>query len=61
MTFTPAIQMVGMPIIWVTDDPCPACGTTLTLADDGGRVVVECRSCGYADTWTADEPTGGDR
>ena len=22
--------------LWQTDDPCPACGTTLTLAEDGG-------------------------
>ena len=51
-----------MPIIWITDEPCPACGTTLTLLDGGGdRVAVECRSCGYADTWTTDQPTGGDR
>ena len=62
MTPTPAVQMVGMPIIWITDDPCPACGTTLTLADDGGgRVLVECPSCGYADTWTTDQAPGGDR
>ena len=62
MTPTPTSQMVGMPIIWVTDDPCTACGATLTLADqDGGRVAVECRTCGYADTWTKDEPTGGDQ
>jgi ribosomal protein S27AE len=61
MTSTPAIQMVGMPIIWVADDPCPACGNSLTLADDGGRVVVECRSCGYNETWTADPAPGGDQ
>ena len=38
---------------WQTDDPCPSCGTALTLAEDGGpRLIAECRSCGYADTWT---------
>jgi hypothetical protein len=43
--------------LWQTDDPCPSCGTTLTLTDDGGGVLrVECRSCGYADTWTNSPP-----
>jgi Zn ribbon nucleic-acid-binding protein len=37
---------------WLTDDPCPACGTTLTFTEDGGVFRVECRSCGHADTWT---------
>jgi Zn ribbon nucleic-acid-binding protein len=37
---------------WQTDDPCPACGTTLTLTEGGGVLRVECRSCGRADTWT---------
>jgi Zn ribbon nucleic-acid-binding protein len=47
---------------WATDDPCPACGTSLTLLDsDGGREVAECRSCGYADTWTTDQAPGGDQ
>ena len=46
--------------LWQTDDSCPACGTTLALADDGGGVLrVECRSCGYADTWaTGHAPAG---
>jgi Zn ribbon nucleic-acid-binding protein len=39
--------------LWQTDDPCPACRTTLILTDDGNGVLrFECRSCGYADTWT---------
>jgi hypothetical protein len=45
------------PTPWHTDDPCPSCGTTLTLIDDGGSVIgVECRSCGHADTWTTAPP-----
>jgi hypothetical protein len=41
------------PTRWQTDDPCPTCGTTLTLTGDGSDVIrVECRSCGRADTWT---------
>jgi hypothetical protein len=40
------------PTLWQTDDPCPSCGTTLTLTDGGGSVLgVECRSCAHADTW----------
>jgi hypothetical protein len=42
---------------WQTDDPCPSCGTTLTLTDGGGSVLrVECRSCGHTDTWTTGPP-----
>ena len=45
---------------WRTDDPCPGCGTTLTVADDGGALLrAECRACGWSDTWTTDE-AGGD-
>jgi Zn ribbon nucleic-acid-binding protein len=45
------------PTRWQTDDPCPSCGTTLTLTDDSGGVLrVECRSCGHADTWTTGPP-----
>jgi uncharacterized Zn finger protein (UPF0148 family) len=49
------------PAAWSTDDPCPGCGTVLVLADDGGVLTVECRSCGTADTWTTTPPAGGDR
>jgi hypothetical protein len=42
--------------LWQADDPCPSCGTTMTLTEDGGAVRVECRSCGHADTWTTSEP-----
>jgi hypothetical protein len=49
------------PTLWQTDDPCPGCGTTLVLAEDGGaRLTAGCRSCGWADTWAA-EQTGGER
>ena len=37
----------GMTILtlWQTDDPCPSCGTTLTLAEDGSPVQrAECRT-----------------
>ena len=50
------------PTAWQTDEPCPACGTTLTLLDDGAATVTtECRTCGYAATWTTDQPAGGDQ
>jgi hypothetical protein len=50
------------PTPWQTDDPCPSCGTTLTLTDDGGGVLrVECRSCGHADTWTTGPPGPADQ
>jgi Zn ribbon nucleic-acid-binding protein len=42
------------PTLWQADDPCPACGTTQTLTEDGGTVRVECRACGHTDTWTTD-------
>jgi hypothetical protein len=46
---------------WQTDDPCPSCGTTLTLTDDGSGVQrAECRSCGHADTWTTGPPGPAD-
>jgi hypothetical protein len=46
---------------WQTDDPCPSCGTTLTLTDGGGDVIrVECRSCDHADTWTTGPPGPSD-
>jgi ribosomal protein S27AE len=48
--------------LWQTDDQCPDCGTTMTLAEDGSLVQrSECRSCGRADTWTSDHPAGGDQ
>jgi endogenous inhibitor of DNA gyrase (YacG/DUF329 family) len=47
--------------LWQTDDPCPDCGTTMTLAEDGSVLQAECRACGRADTWTSDQSPGGDR
>jgi DNA-directed RNA polymerase subunit M/transcription elongation factor TFIIS len=53
---------MSLPTIWATDDPCPDCGSTLTLTEDGSVLRVECRSCGYADTWATDQAgPDGDR
>jgi hypothetical protein len=38
-------------IVWVADDLCPACGTTLTLADDIGAIRQDCPACGWSATW----------
>jgi len=46
---------------WRTDEPCPVCGTGLTVLDDGREVMAECRLCGYGDTWTGDNDGGGDQ
>jgi hypothetical protein len=47
---------------WRTDEPCPVCATGLILHDDGDpELRAECRLCGWADTWTADEPAGGEQ
>ena len=47
---------------WRTDEPCPVCATGLIMHDDGTSPVrVECRLCGWADTWTSDHPAGGDQ
>jgi hypothetical protein len=45
---------------WRTDDPCPVCATGLTLLEDGSVSRVECRMCGWSDTWTGDHG-GGDQ
>jgi ribosomal protein S27AE len=45
---------------WRTDDPCPACGTGLTLHDNGATEPrTECGLCGWSDTWTGDHANGG--
>jgi hypothetical protein len=50
------------PTAWQADDPCPGCGTRLILLEDGsGVLTVECRACGTADTWTGNQPAGGER
>ena len=47
---------------WRTDEPCPVCATGLIMHDDGTSPVrVECRLCGWADTWTRDQAAGGDQ
>ena len=47
---------------WQTDDPCPDCGTTVMLFDDGGSSArALCPSCGRTDTWTSGQPPGGDQ
>ena len=47
---------------WRTDEPCPVCATGLILHDDGGPALrAECRLCGWAGTWTGDDPDGGDQ
>jgi hypothetical protein len=47
---------------WRTDEPCPVFATGLILHDDGAAPAwAECRLCGWSDTWTGDDPAGGDR
>jgi ribosomal protein S27AE len=46
---------------WRTDEPCPVCGTGLTVRDDGQAMTAECGLCGYGDMWTGDEADGGDQ
>ena len=49
-------------IPWEAADFCPDCGTRLILLDDGAATAgVECRSCGYLDTWTLTSQGGGDQ
>ncbi len=44
-----------VPVTWLTDDPCPACGATLTdLPGDARQLAPECRTCGWTVTWTLD-------
>ena len=31
---------------WRTDEPCPVCGTGLTVLDDGSAPTAECGLCG---------------
>jgi ribosomal protein S27AE len=35
--------------VWKTDDPCPLCGTSLTLTDHGdGTMRRDCPLCGWS-------------
>jgi hypothetical protein len=43
-----------IPTVWLTDDPCPACGAVLTELPSPGHVLQECRTCGWTVTWAAD-------
>jgi hypothetical protein len=37
---------------WQTDDPCPVCGTALTLTEDrAGSTRQDCPLCGWSSTW----------
>jgi DNA-directed RNA polymerase subunit M/transcription elongation factor TFIIS len=49
-------------ITWEWDGSCPDCGTVLVLLDDGTATGgLECRSCGYLDTWTLTSKGGGEQ
>ncbi len=48
-------------ITWETGGSCPDCGTPLVLLDDGATGGLECRSCGYCDTWTLTGQSGGEQ
>jgi endogenous inhibitor of DNA gyrase (YacG/DUF329 family) len=38
--------------VWRTDDPCPACGTALTLTDTAkGTIRQDCPACGRSVIW----------
>jgi hypothetical protein len=41
-----------------TDEPCPVCGTGLTVLDDGHAITAQCRLCGWGDALTEG---GGDQ
>jgi hypothetical protein len=44
--------MTPMICVWKTADPCPVCGTALTLTDDGaGPLRPDCAHCGWSATW----------
>jgi predicted RNA-binding Zn-ribbon protein involved in translation (DUF1610 family) len=36
---------------WRTSEPCPACGSDLTLTDTGHTVTWNCPACGWTDIW----------
>ncbi len=45
---------------WRTDEPCPVCETGLVLVDNGSPTLrAECRLCGYAGPFGADDVEGG--
>ena len=49
-------------VTWLLGESCSDCGAALVLLDDGIAVAaLECRSCGYLDTWTLASTTGGEQ
>jgi hypothetical protein len=49
-------------VAWESADSCPDCGARLVMLDDGiATAGLECRSCGYLDTWTLTSREGGER
>ena len=40
---------------WRADEPCPQCETGLVLVDNGVLLRAECRLCGYAGPFDADD------
>lgn len=47
--------------VWRTDDPCPVCATGLFLVGRGAPVqVLECRLCGWSETWDLTTDTSND-
>jgi hypothetical protein len=51
-----------MLVVWETGGSCPDCGAGLMLLDDGTATAgLECRSCGYLDTWTLTSRDWGER
>ena len=49
------------PTEWQLAEPCPDCGVTLTLLDDGTNPArAECGSCGYAEARAVTVLAGGD-
>jgi DNA-directed RNA polymerase subunit M/transcription elongation factor TFIIS len=51
-----------MLVAWESADFCPDCGARLVLLDDGiATAGLECRSCGYLDTWTLTSRDGGEQ
>jgi len=47
---------------WLLGEPCPDCGTGMTLLDDGtASARAECDSCGHVEVRAVTVPAGGDQ
>ena len=46
---------------WLTDDPCPACGTGLHCDDTGAAVDHVCPACGWTTKTDLAGQAGGRR